>query len=192
MNPSGVYGALPGTSRPEHQGLLHKRLGIQLPPDQERAFWREEIRKVVTYWNAAPGEEEPDTQARVLGPDHQDRERPQRGACPDLCRVDRDSTRCTEPPRLTIPGGLLRDRRASVLSPLDMALGEQVLELHGQGPATLRRKRRQYEHRFSGNSPAGASLRANTNGMSSRGRDLSQFSHGLTGRYGTMASILDT
>ena len=38
------------------QGLLHKRLGIQLPPDQERAFWREEIRKVVTYWNAAPGE----------------------------------------------------------------------------------------------------------------------------------------
>ena len=48
------------------QGLLHKRLGIQLPPDRERAFWREEIRKVVTYWNAAPGEEEPDTQARVL------------------------------------------------------------------------------------------------------------------------------
>jgi hypothetical protein len=47
------------------QGLLHKRLGIQVPPDQERAFWREEIRKVVTYWNAAPGEEEPDTQARV-------------------------------------------------------------------------------------------------------------------------------
>jgi hypothetical protein len=34
------------------QGLLHRRLGIQLPPDQERAFWREEIRKVVTYWNA--------------------------------------------------------------------------------------------------------------------------------------------
>jgi hypothetical protein len=53
------------------QGLRHKRLGIQLPPDQERAFWREEIRKVVTYWNAAPGEEEPDTQARVLAPDHQ-------------------------------------------------------------------------------------------------------------------------
>ena len=24
------------------------------------------IRKVVTYWNAAPGEEEPDTQAKVL------------------------------------------------------------------------------------------------------------------------------
>ena len=48
------------------QGLLHKRLGIQLPPDRERAFWREEIRKVVTYWNAAPGEEEPDTQAGVL------------------------------------------------------------------------------------------------------------------------------
>jgi hypothetical protein len=48
------------------QGLLHKRLGTQFPPDQERAFWREEIRKVVTYWNTAPGEEEPDTQARVL------------------------------------------------------------------------------------------------------------------------------
>jgi hypothetical protein len=31
------------------RGLLHKRLGIQLPPDQERAFWREEIRKMVTY-----------------------------------------------------------------------------------------------------------------------------------------------
>ena len=30
------------------------------------AFWRVEIREVVTYWNAAPGEEEPDTQARVL------------------------------------------------------------------------------------------------------------------------------
>ena len=26
-----------------------KRLGIQLPPDQERAFWREDIRDVVTY-----------------------------------------------------------------------------------------------------------------------------------------------
>jgi hypothetical protein len=49
-----------------YKGLLQKRLGIQLPPDQERDFWREEIRKVVTYWNAAPGEEEPDTQARVL------------------------------------------------------------------------------------------------------------------------------
>ena len=48
------------------QGLLHKRLGIQLPPDQERAFWREEIRKLVTYWNAAPGDQEPDAQARVL------------------------------------------------------------------------------------------------------------------------------
>jgi hypothetical protein len=48
------------------QGLLHKRLGIQLPPDQEHAFWREAIRKVVTYWNAAPGEEEPDTQARAV------------------------------------------------------------------------------------------------------------------------------
>jgi hypothetical protein len=49
-----------------YKGLLRKRLGIQLPPDQERAFWRDEIRKVVTYWNAAPGEEEPDTQAKVL------------------------------------------------------------------------------------------------------------------------------
>jgi hypothetical protein len=49
-----------------YKALLQKRLDIQLPPDQERAFWREEIRKVVTYWNAAPGEEEPDTQARVL------------------------------------------------------------------------------------------------------------------------------
>jgi hypothetical protein len=49
-----------------YKGLLHKRLGIQLPPDQERAFWREQLRKVVTYWNAAPDEEEPDTQARVL------------------------------------------------------------------------------------------------------------------------------
>jgi hypothetical protein len=48
------------------KGLLQKRLGIQLPPDEERAFWREELRKVVTYWNAAPGEEEPDTQARLL------------------------------------------------------------------------------------------------------------------------------
>jgi hypothetical protein len=50
------------------QGLRHKHLGIQPPPDQERAFWREEIRKVVTYRNAAPGEEEPDTQARILAP----------------------------------------------------------------------------------------------------------------------------
>jgi hypothetical protein len=48
------------------QGLLHKCIGVQLPPDQERAFWREEIRKVVTYRNAAPDEEEPDTQARIL------------------------------------------------------------------------------------------------------------------------------
>jgi hypothetical protein len=53
------------------QDLLHKRPGIQLPPDQERAFWREEIRKVVTYWNAAPGEQEPDTQGQDPGPDHQ-------------------------------------------------------------------------------------------------------------------------
>jgi hypothetical protein len=49
-----------------YKGLLRKRLGIELPPDQERAFWREEVRKAVTYWNAAPGEEEPDTQARML------------------------------------------------------------------------------------------------------------------------------
>jgi len=49
-----------------YTGLLRKRLGVRLPPDQERGFWREEVRKVVTYWNAAPGEEEPDTQARVL------------------------------------------------------------------------------------------------------------------------------
>jgi hypothetical protein len=49
-----------------YKGLLDRRLDIQLPPDQARPFWREEIRKVVTYWNAAPGEEEPDTQARVL------------------------------------------------------------------------------------------------------------------------------
>ena len=49
-----------------YKGLVRKRLGIELAPDQERAFWREEIRKVVTYWNAAPGEEEPDTQAKLL------------------------------------------------------------------------------------------------------------------------------
>lgn len=49
-----------------YKGLLQKRLDIQLPPDQERAFWREQLRKVVTYWNAASDEEEPDTQARVL------------------------------------------------------------------------------------------------------------------------------
>jgi hypothetical protein len=49
-----------------YKGLLHKRLRIELPHDQERAFWNEELRKVVTYWNAAPGEEEPDSQARVL------------------------------------------------------------------------------------------------------------------------------
>ena len=41
-----------------------------------------------------------------------------------------------------------------MLSPLDMALGEQVLELHEQGPATLRR--RHYEHRFSDNSHRGS------------------------------------
>jgi hypothetical protein len=49
-----------------YQGLLRGRLDKHLPADQERAYWREEIRKVVTYWNAAPGEEEPDTHARVL------------------------------------------------------------------------------------------------------------------------------
>lgn len=49
-----------------YKGLLRNRLGIELPRDQERAFWREEVRKVVTYWNAPPGEEGPDTQARVL------------------------------------------------------------------------------------------------------------------------------
>jgi hypothetical protein len=49
-----------------YKGLLQKRLGIHLTPDQERGFWREELRKVVTYWNAAPGEEEPDTQAKIL------------------------------------------------------------------------------------------------------------------------------
>jgi hypothetical protein len=43
-----------------------------------------------------------------------------------------------------------------VLSQLDMALGEQVLELHEQGPATLRRKRGHYEYRFSGNSHRGS------------------------------------
>ena len=64
--------------------------------------------------------------------------------------------RCTESARLSIPGGFLRDRRASVLSPLNMALGEQVLELHEQGPATLCRKRRHDGHRFSGNSHRGS------------------------------------
>jgi hypothetical protein len=49
-----------------YKGLLRKRLGIQLEPDQERAYWREEVRKVITYWNAAPGEQQPDTQAKVL------------------------------------------------------------------------------------------------------------------------------
>lgn len=49
-----------------YKGLLRQRLGINLQPEQERAFWRAEIRKVITYWNAAPDEEEPDTRARVL------------------------------------------------------------------------------------------------------------------------------
>ena len=67
MNPLGAcMASYQGPRGQNTQGLLHKRLGIQLPPDQERAFWREEIRKVVTYWNAAPGEEEPDTQPKVL------------------------------------------------------------------------------------------------------------------------------
>jgi hypothetical protein len=67
MNPLGVCMApYQGPRGQNTQGLLHKRLSIQLPPDQGRAFWREEIRKLVAYWNAAPGEEEPDTQARVL------------------------------------------------------------------------------------------------------------------------------
>ena len=67
MNPLGVCMApYQGPRGQNTQGLPHKRLGIQLPHDQERAFWREEIRKVVTHWNAAPGEEEPDTQAKVL------------------------------------------------------------------------------------------------------------------------------
>ena len=62
MNPSGVCMApYQGPRGQNTQGLLHKRLGVQLPPDQERVFWREEIRKLVTYWNAAPGEQEPDT-----------------------------------------------------------------------------------------------------------------------------------
>jgi hypothetical protein len=76
-----------------------------------------------------------------------------------------------------------------VLSLLDMALGEQVLELHEQGPATLHRNDLTTSTASAVIVTAGASLRANANGMSSRGRDLSQFSHGLTGRYGTMASI---
>jgi hypothetical protein len=57
MNPSGVCMApYQGPRGQNTQGLLHKRPGIHLAPDQERAFWREEIRKLVTYWNAAPGE----------------------------------------------------------------------------------------------------------------------------------------
>jgi hypothetical protein len=47
------------------QGLLHN-VSASSSRLTRSAFWREEIRKVVTYWNAAPGEEEPDTQARVL------------------------------------------------------------------------------------------------------------------------------
>jgi hypothetical protein len=61
-----VYGALPGTSRTEHPGPASQRLGIQLPPDQERAFWREEIREGGHLLECGTGEEEPDTQARVL------------------------------------------------------------------------------------------------------------------------------
>jgi hypothetical protein len=75
-----------------------------------------------------------------------------------------------------------------------MALGEQVLELN----STSRARPPSAANDVTTSTAsavivtAGASLRADTNGMSSRGRDLSQFSHGLTGRYGTMASILDT
>jgi hypothetical protein len=49
--------------------LLEKRLGIELSPEQQRPYWRQEIRKAVSYWNAAPSDEEdrePATQARVL------------------------------------------------------------------------------------------------------------------------------
>jgi hypothetical protein len=49
-----------------YKGLLRNRLGIQLPTEEERPYWRAEVRKVVTYWNAAPSDEEPDTQAQVL------------------------------------------------------------------------------------------------------------------------------
>ena len=49
MNPLGVYGPYQGPRGQNTQGLLRKCLGIQFPPDQERTFWREEIRKVVTY-----------------------------------------------------------------------------------------------------------------------------------------------
>jgi hypothetical protein len=34
--------------------------------------------------------------------------------------------------------------------------------------------------------------RVNTAALAAKGRDLSQFSHGLTGQYGTVASIPDT
>ena len=79
-----------------------------------------------------------------------------------------------------------------MLSPLTMALGEQVLELYEQGrpPSAANGVTTGTASAVIGT--AGASLRANTNAMSARGRDLSQFSHGLTGRYGTMASILGT
>lgn len=49
-----------------YKGLVRNRLGVELPPEQERAFWREEVRKVVTYWNAAREEGEPSTQVRIL------------------------------------------------------------------------------------------------------------------------------
>lgn len=50
-----------------YKGLLQKRLGIELPPpEQQRALWRGEIRKAITYWNAVPGDEEPATRAKVL------------------------------------------------------------------------------------------------------------------------------
>jgi hypothetical protein len=49
-----------------YKGLLRKRLDMQLEPDLERPYWREEVRKVVIYWNAAPDEDQPDTQTKLL------------------------------------------------------------------------------------------------------------------------------
>ena len=43
MNPLGVWRPAQGPRGQNTQGLLHKRPGIQLPLDQERAFWREKI-----------------------------------------------------------------------------------------------------------------------------------------------------
>ena len=113
-------------------------------------------RKVVTYWNAAPGEEEPDTQARVLAPITKIESDLERGACPDLCRVDRDSTRCTEAARLSIPGGLLRDRRASVLSPHSDGPRRAGAGTPRAGPGHPPPQTTSLEHRFSGNSHRGS------------------------------------